>query len=202
MPNPLARKRVSLLFIIFNLFVFAALFFIVRQVAFLKEKTLEKPLPVYGVLRPFKLTEKSGEEFSLENMKDKVWVANFMFTHCPNECPTMNFKVSLLQDSLAKDVGFVSISVDPTKDTPSILSGYAKKLNAREGVWFFLTGAKLTIGQILEDCHFAKADDPLLHGLRLVLLDKKSRVRGYYDYTDEFLVKKLTRDIRLLKERG
>jgi len=158
---------------------------------------------VYGALRPFRLLTQSEAPFNLDSMKGKLWVANFMFTSCPNECPAMNFKMSLLQDALQRDgVSLVSFSVDPEKDTPAVLAQYAERFKARPGVWFFLTGPKSQIGQLLEDCHFAKAADPLLHGLRLVLLDGTGRIRGYYDYSDEFLVKKLKNDIKLLERKG
>ena len=168
----------------------------------MREKTPEKPLTVYGTLRPFELTSHTGKRFGLEHMKNRVWVANFMFSHCPNECPAMNFKIGLLQESLGKEAGFLSFSVDPEKDTPAVLQDYAKRFNAKEDVWFFLTGPKTVISRILEDCHFADAEDPLLHGLRLVLLDDKGQVRGYHDYSDPFLIKNLTHAMQLLKEKG
>ncbi len=199
-PNP--RKSFWFFLIVFNLIALPALFMAGREITRMREATAEKPLPVYGKLRPFELAEQNGNPFGLQDLKNRLWVANFMFTECPSECPTMNFKMGLLQDPLGKDVSFLSFSVDPQKDTPAVLEGYAKKFKAREGVWYFLTGPKPVIGQILEDCHFASAEDPMMHGLRLVLFDGVGQVRGYYDYSDENLVKKLTRDIRSLKERG
>ena len=174
-------RRTWRLFLLFNLIALPALFFLAREVVQRRELSAQKPLPVYGTLRPFQLTDRGGNSFGLRDMKQRIWVANFMFTSCPNECPAMNFKMSLLQDSLSKDASFISFSVDPGHDTPEVLAGYAKKFKAKEGVWFFLTGAKSAVGQILEDCHFAKAEDPLLHGLRLVLMDGEGRIRGYYE---------------------
>ena len=195
------KKNFRLFFFLFNLIVLPGLFFLNHEIV-LRKKALEKPLTVYGHLRPFQLTQKNGAAFGLEDMKNRIWVANFMFTSCPNECPAMNFKMSLLQDSLGADTGLLSFSVDPEKDTPAVLEEYAKKFKAREGVWYFLTGPKTSIAPILEDCHFAKAENPLLHGLRLVLFDGGGRIRGYYDYSDEFLIKKLSHDIELLREKG
>ena len=189
-------------FIILNLAALPVVFLAGQKITVMRQATEEKALPVYGALRSFSLTDSEGIEFNQDSLKGKVWLANFMFTTCPNACPTMNLKISLLQDSLAQEIRFVSFSVDPQKDTSSVLKGYAKKFNAKPGVWFFLTGEKSVIAQLLEDCHFAKAEDPLMHGLKLVLLDEKGSVRGYYDYSDENIVKKLARDIKLLKEKG
>lgn len=200
--NPFPRKNFWTLFILFNLAALPALFFLNLNMDRMQKASLEKSLPVYGTLRFFSLQDERGDVFGSEQMKNRLWVANFMFTSCPNECPAMNFKMSLLQDSLPAGTGLLSFSVDPAKDTPKVLAGYAGRFKARKGLWFFLTGPKASIARVLEDCHFAKADDPLLHGLRLVLLDGQGKIRGYYDYSDEFLIKKLIQDIRLLKEKG
>ena len=202
MTPPASRKNFWTVFILFNLVALPGLFLINQRAAHWREASREKPLPVYGALGPFQLKEKSGRAFGLKDLQGKPWIANFMFTRCPNECPAMNFKISLLQDTLKNKATLVSFSVDPEKDTPEALGDYAKRFNAKEGVWFFLTGPKPVIGRLLEDCHFAKADDPLLHALRLVLIDGRGRIRGYYDYADGLLAKKLTRDLALLKEKG
>lgn len=201
-PSPNPRKSFWFFFIVFNLIALPALFMAGREISRIREAVNDKPLPIYGKLKPFELTEKNGNAFRLEDLKNRLWVANFMFTKCPSECPTMNFKMGLLQDTLGKDASFISFSVDPQKDTPAVLQSYAQKFKAREGLWYFLTGAKPVIAQILADCHFGGAEDPAMHSLRLVLLDGEGQVRGYYDYSDESLIKKLTHDIRSLKEKG
>ena len=202
MTSQASRKNFWLVFIIFNLIALPAIFFVNQKITRLSRAALEKPLPVYGTLRSFELTDQRGELFGAAQMKNRIWVANFMFTSCPNECPAMNFKMSLLQGTLPGNAGLVSLSVDPQKDTAEVLGEYAKRFKAKDGDWYFLTGGRQTIAGLLEDCHFAKAEDPLLHGLRLVLLDGQGRIRGYYDYSDNLLVKKLTDDIKLLNKKG
>ncbi len=196
------RKGFWLFFLIFNLLALPLLFFINHQIGGLRAAAAAKALPVYGALRPFSVRDIHGRTFGPEQMKNRLWILNFMFTHCPNECPAMNFKMGLLQESLPTGTGLASFSVDPEKDTPEVLAGYAERFKAREGTWYFLTGDRRTVGGLLEDCHFAQADDPLMHALRLVLVDGEGRVRGYYDYSDEVLVKKLRHDIKSLKEKG
>ena len=114
------KKKFWLFFFLFNLIILPGLFFLNHEIA-QRKKALEKPLTVYGNLRPFRLTERNGSAFGLKDMGNRIWVANFMFTSCPNECPAMNFKMSLLQDSLDKSTGMLSFSVDPEKDTPAAL---------------------------------------------------------------------------------
>lgn len=193
------RKAFWAVFIAFNIAALAGLLFIRGQV---RAQKAAATLPVYGVLRPFSLAATDGRMFDSSRLRGHVWVANFMFTSCPNECPAMNFKVSVLQGVLPKEVQFVSFSVDPETDTPEKLRGYADTFKAEKDRWHFLTGSRDTVGGLLEDCHFARADDPLLHALRLVLVDREGRVRGYYDYTDKELVKKLPADIKSLFREG
>ena len=200
--NMLSRKNFRILFFLFNLLALPAFFFISQKIIRIHDSKIQKKIPVYGVLRPFDLIEKNGRDFTLSNLRGRIWVANFMFTGCPNECPAMNFKMSLLQGKLPYNAGLISFSVDPEKDTPAVLQEYARRFKAADGFWRFLTGPKATVGRLLEDCHFAKADDPLLHALRLILLDGEGRIRGYYDYSDSETVKKLTQAIKLLKEKG
>ncbi len=196
-----SKKGLWAAFILFNLIALPALFFLGRYVA--QERASARPaLPVLGTLRPFSLKGTDGRDFELENMKGRPWVANFMFTSCPNECPAMNFKMGLLQGTMPGTPGLISFSVDPEKDTPEVLAGYAQKFKARKGEWYFLTGSPETVGRLLEDCHFENTGNPNLHGLRLLLLDGEARIRGYYDYADEAAVKKLADDLKLLKEKG
>lgn len=187
------------LFVLFNVGALAGLFFVRARI---QAEGAASPLPVYGSLRPFSMTGESGEPFDSGVMKGKAWVINFMFTSCPNECPAMNFKMAVLQNVLPAEVGLISFSVDPEKDTPEVLQKYSRDFQAQKGRWHFLTGDRQAVGGLLEDCRFARADDPLLHALRLVLVDGQGRVRGYYDYTDKDLAKKLSADIKSLSRKG
>ncbi len=199
----LSRKGFWIFFLLFNLTVLPVLFFFGRQVSGLRSYSgSAEALPVHGTLRAFSLKDADGRPFELGDMKKRVWVANFMFTSCPNECPAMNFKMGLLQGKLPGSPGLLSFSVDPERDTSEVLAGYAEKFKAQRGNWYFLTGSQEVIGRLLEDCHFPNTGNPVLHGLRLVLIDEQGRIRGYYDYSDESMIAKLTNDIKRLKAKG
>ena len=81
-------------------------------------------------------------------LKDKFVLINFMFTSCASICPPMTANLSRVQKSLAEDVSkqvtLISISVDPTTDTPERLKEYANKFKAQPG-WYFLTGEKQNV---------------------------------------------------------
>jgi protein SCO1/2 len=96
------------------------------------------------------LINQNGEKmrFYSDLLRDKVVVINSFFATCPGSCLPMERNLEKVQqalgDRVGKDVHIISISVDPTVDTPANLKEYAKKLNARPG-WYFLTGEKQNV---------------------------------------------------------
>jgi protein SCO1/2 len=96
------------------------------------------------------LLNQDGEKMRLYSdlLKDKVVVIDFFFATCQGSCLPLNRNLQKLQEALGdhvgKDVHFISVSVDPTADTPARLKEYAKKLDARRG-WYFLTGDKANV---------------------------------------------------------
>jgi protein SCO1 len=87
-----------------------------------------EPLPVLGEIPPFSLTERSGAAVTARQLAGHVWVADFVFTRCPDICPALSTRMSALQEPLAggdDPVRLVSLSVDPTHDDPAVLSTYA-----------------------------------------------------------------------------
>jgi cytochrome oxidase Cu insertion factor (SCO1/SenC/PrrC family) len=77
-------------------------------------------------------------------LKDKVVVVNFIFTNCEGACPLMTHKLTLVRDKLEGHIGkpiqFVSLSLDPQRDTPAAMKEFSKKHNADHEGWVFLTG--------------------------------------------------------------
>lgn len=100
------------------------------------------------------LVNQHGEKmrFYSDLLKDKVVVINTFFATCQGVCLPLNRNLEKVQqamgDHIGKDVYIISISVDPTVDTPARLKEYAKKLNARPG-WYFLTGEKQNVDRAL-----------------------------------------------------
>lgn len=91
------------------------------------------------------LVNQDGQKmrFYSDLLQGKVVIINSFFGTCKGSCLPMNRNLEKVQEALGdrvgRDVYIVSISVDPTVDTPASLKEYAKKLNARPG-WYFLTG--------------------------------------------------------------
>ena len=166
----------------------------------------EERLPVYNQIPQFSLVERSGRPFGLDDLKEKVWVADFFFSTCPGPCPRMNARMAELQQALSgeSDVRLVSITVDPDTDSPAVLADYANRFHASEGRWYFLTGAKSVIRHLAKDGFMVGgAEDAMLHTTRFMLVDRQGRLRGYYDSSEDESLRKLLTDIqRLLSDKG
>ena len=84
--------------------------------------------------------------FYSDVLKDRVVLINFIFTNCQDYCPMVTQKLiqtrSLMVDSIKDDVWFVSVSVDPERDTPEAMKEFARKQGVDESRWIFLTGEK------------------------------------------------------------
>jgi protein SCO1/2 len=166
-------------------------------------------LAKHWTLPDFTLTERNGQPLRFTDLAGKVWVADFFYTTCPGPCPMLSSRFSEVQKALghAPDVRLVSISVDPTKDTPDVLKAYAERFKAGDG-WLFCTGEKDAIYALAREgfklpIAEATADGaPITHSTRLILVDRTGTVRGFYDGGTEASVQELVRDIhRLLQKK-
>jgi protein SCO1 len=158
-------------------------------------------LPIYAQIPSFTLTESSGRSLSLQNLKGKIWVADFMFTSCPGPCPMMATRMAELQRSMADlpEVKLVSFSVDPSNDTPEVLRKYGAQFHANPNRWYFLTGDQTVIGRLsYEGFKVGTPDDPLMHSTKFILVDEQGQVRGYYDSADLTDLRRLQTDLRSL----
>jgi len=164
------------------------------------------PLPIIGKVPDFSFMSSRLEEVSKKDLDGKVWVADFIFTTCGGICPKMTENLAWIHRSylLEKDVRLVSVTVNPDYDSPQVMKEYAGKHGADTQLWHFLTGPKEAVHDLAyKGFMLGGVDDPIFHSPKMVLVDRKSRIRGYYDGTDKEEVRKLFKDIaRLMKEKG
>lgn len=144
----------------------------------------------YGTVPEFRLTNQNGQPFGSAELKGKIWIADFIFTSCPGPCPLISSRMAETQRPLEKsDVHLVSFTVDPENDTPDVLRDYAQRLHAREGRWDFLTGSRDAIYDLtMHGFKLAVAADgdvvgQPVHSTKAVLVDRRGKIRGYYDIT-------------------
>jgi protein SCO1/2 len=93
--------------------------------------------------------------------------------------------------------------VDPKNDTPAVLAAYATRYRAEPGRWFFLTGEQAALESICRNgFKLGDVDGSLVHSTRFVLLDRRSRVRGFYSTPEDGALPKLLHDIRQLAKEN
>lgn len=173
-------------------------------------------LPKFSEVPAFSLQDQNAAAVTRDQLRGKVWIANFMFTSCPDVCPILTTKMASVRSKLVAErvpVQIVSFSVDPVTDTSAVLKKYAAERHADYPDWSFLTGQMEEIKHVLvEGFKQAYEREPeqaghaaaILHGSHFVLVDRAFQIRGYYPSDDEGLLK-LVRDARILsaeKDQG
>lgn len=154
------------------------------------------------------LVNENNQRVTLDENKGKVTVYNFIFTNCSGTCPMMTATMRRLTPKVPKDaaVRFVSISVDPARDTPQVLRDYARRVR-NDDRWTFLTGERKAIVDLsVNGFKLAAGDpgpggDPLLHSAKFAVADKNGVIREYYGATDGDAAEHVADTIReLLRE--
>lgn len=163
----------------------------------------QPPLEVLGNVPEFSLTSHLGSPFaSQQELKGRIWVANFIFTNCQGPCPRMSSQMRQVQTATEglPDIRMVSFTVDPERDTPAVLAEYAKAKHA-DSRWYFLTGTLQQLHQLKREVFLlGNVDGQLNHSTRFVLIDAQSRVRAYYDSSEPGSMRRVVADIRRLRK--
>lgn len=155
-------------------------------------------------LPDFALRNRDGATVTLASLRGEPFVAGFIFTRCGGVCPRITEQMIRLQTlvqhpSLLRRVSF---TVDPEYDTPEVLAAYARDHGIRDDRWLFLTGDAAGIRSLVHDGfklaveNSGTAEEPIVHSTRLVLVDRRGRVRGYYEAFEEEAIGKLLSDLR------
>ncbi len=162
------------------------------------------PDTIYHQLPAFTLTAQDGKAVSDSTFKGKIFVAGFFYTHCPAVCSTINRNMSYLVDTYRKNkmVYFTSITVDPQRDSVSVLKKYAASFSPASNRWFFLTGDTTSIYNLARQGFLVNAikenDDDFIYSDNLVLIDSEKRIRGYYKGANTNDINRLTDEIKVL----
>lgn len=188
----------------------------VPVVLVLRRNARTAPLPTYGQLPRWSLTDQQGRPFGTDDLRGRVWVADFFFTSCPSICPRLTRHMGRVRERLS-DLGdrakLVSFTVDPVVDTPQRLAGYGREHRIDATSWRMVTGDASAIQRVAVDgFHLAtevrrdpatgrEANYNILHGSHILLVDGHSRIRGFYRADDEGL-EQVSRDAHQLAARG
>ncbi|AVI50710.1 SCO family protein [Pukyongia salina] len=160
----------------------------------------------YHTIADFSLTNQNGEQITQKDYEDKIYVADFFFTTCQTICPVMTDHMVKIQKELQQenDVLLLSHTVTPEIDSVPQLKKYALEKGVDDQKWNLVTGSKKEIYNLARKSYLAAKDLPyseydLIHTENFVLVDKKRRIRGFYDGTNPDEIARLLEDIKVLK---
>jgi protein SCO1/2 len=176
----------------------------------------DEKLVKIGPAPKFELVNQDNRKISNETYKGKVYVLEFFFTTCPSICPKMNLSMLAIENKFFgnPNFGIVSITIDPSHDTPEVLKAHAKLLGVKSSNWNFLTGDRAYIfnlankGFNLYAGENSKVNGGFEHSGLFALVDKNGDIRCrkddfgnpilYYDGLDKKGVRDIQQDINIL----
>ena len=150
----------------------------------------------YGLVPDFSFKNLAQEDITPRDLQGKYWLLNFFFTSCPKICPAINGRVATLHYELAekKNLSFISVSIDPERDTSQALKKYAKKFGADAKQWQLLRGEKAAVRKLIDDLHLLASEELDKHTTRLILVGPDGGILKFYRALDG-------EDFKLLRSR-
>ncbi|RYZ54042.1 MAG: SCO family protein [Sphingobacteriales bacterium] len=190
-------------------------FYVADTVRTRVENGVEVRDTVFHRISDLTLINQFGDTVGLNtDLKGRVLVINFFFTHCPVICPKLIANMKLFerafrrdpkrQESLDNQVQLVSITVNPERDSFPVLRKYADRFDVNHDHWSFLTGDKKAIYEFARNelgLSVQPGDggaDDFIHSEKIVNIDQNRHIRGYYDGLDSLALAKCTYDISLI----
>ena len=141
-----------------------------------------------SVLTDTKLVDQNGNTVSLESLKGKPMVVDFIYTSCPGPCLMETAKLANVALRLGNDLGskvtIVSISVDPEHDGPKQLLNYSRQQGADEKGWYFLTGGPSDVDRALAGFKLSRQIEPdgsVGHMVAMMLIGRDGRIVREYN---------------------
>lgn len=183
----------------------------------MKEEMVDSSIQRVGyghTIGNFAFLNQDGKTITQEDVKGKIFVAEYFFTTCGTICPRMNKQMQRVQKQFANNpkVKILSFTVMPEVDTVEQMKRYATGHKAISGQWHFLTGDKKELYSLARKSFFVlkpaeaenlgDAGSDFIHTNNFVLVDQDLQIRGYYDGTSAKDVSVLLKDMELLLEEG
>jgi protein SCO1/2 len=181
----------------------------VYQPADLNKKLVDEDMQRQGRdhrIAPFKLVDQRGDTVTNATFEEKIYVADFFFTTCPSICPKMTANMGEVAAQYRDEsrILFLSHTVMPRVDSVPVLAAYGAKYGADPDRWKLVTGPKEHIYELARRSYFAVTTEgdggeaDFIHTENFILVDNKSRIRGFYDGTSKEEMERLKKDVALL----
>jgi protein SCO1/2 len=155
----------------------------------------------------FVFTNQDGKRISMNELKGKIYIANFFYTTCTGICSRMTQNLLKIQNTFVNNdnVKMISFSVMPKSDSVPQLKSYETSYKIKNDKWHLLTGNKSDIYNLARRSYFAEENEgynsdstQFLHTEHVLLVDRKGYLRGVYNGTLPLEIDRLTDDIKIL----
>lgn len=161
-------------------------------------------------VQDFEATDQDGNTVTLNDLKGKVWIANFAFTNCNTVCPPMTANLAKLQGKLKEEnvpVQIVTFSVDPERDTQEIRKKFITERGGDLSNWSFLGGYTFDYIKDISESSFkssltkpTEGTDQFTHGTRFYLVDQNGVIVKYYSGYQDVPYEKIVEHVKILSE--
>ncbi len=210
-------------FFVYFVFVYSAEENFFQPLAYVGPSEIKKVESLEGVrydtipytIEDWEFTNQLNRSIHSDSLRGKIYLASFFFSRCPSICPSMNFQIRQFQERFGGFDQFriLSFTVDPANDSVGVLKNYARRMNANNGLWYFLTGDRdslyRTASHYLQSAQEdSTAEGGFLHTEQVVLVDWKGHIRsriddngnlvGSYNALDAVEMKDLSSDLKVL----
>jgi len=114
-----------------------------------------KVVPRIGLAPGFIFSDKNGNRLTNEDLRGKLVLYNFTTTSCTSPCTDTSSTMQAVQAMLPEletegiPVHLLTVSLDPERDTPQVLSAYAERLGADPEIWQFASGTPERVKQVV-----------------------------------------------------
>ncbi|WP_285800673.1 MULTISPECIES: SCO family protein [unclassified Exiguobacterium] len=166
--------------------------------------------PLNWEVESFEYMNQEKEMVSLDDLKGKVWMADFVFTSCETVCPPMTYNMTKLNEALeeegVEDVQFVSFSVDPTVDTPEKMKEFMSGYDLSKADWQFLSGySQDEIETFAQENFKALVRKPeegtqVDHATYFYLVDQEGKIIKAYPGFQDVPTEDIINDIKILQK--
>ena len=148
--------------------------------------------PVGAVVPDFTLTDQSARPLTLSSLRGKVVAVTFIYTRCPlpDYCPRMveNFRAvrDRFVERMDRDLVLLTVSFDPTYDTPTMLARYASTHRAAVPGWHFLTGSAAQVERVCDafGIQYWAEEGLITHSLQTAVIDRGGRLAATVEGKD------------------
>src|SRR5450432_4025726 len=161
-------------------------------------------------LSSFNFLNQDGRKLNKNDWDNKILVVDFFFTHCPSVCPKMTASLKQVNNYFTEEkfLQIASFTVDPERDSSTQLKKYAALFDLKTNHWNLITGSKKDIYKLARNGFKIVATDgdggpdDFIHSDKIILIDTKKNIRGYYEGTSPDEIEKLITDIKKLENEN